>query len=358
MKNITEINPYDYESFYYIKDASDINLQLNTSNGYINVDNYEIINTSSGKIIGFTRVIPGHHNYICSLNSKNINLTYFDQLFDILDDKTFETFKFFLFVNSVEVPAYEEFAEKFNRSKTLDGNVPIRCDYNQYGGFAFDLPENGYTILKLMNVLNIAGIGHVAYFETAETENTNPHHSSINHGAKTYAGILKAIYEWSIVASEPFNNQEEIAKKAKLMWEQLSLPEDLKNWIINEYYDMRVSRYLKGETEIIQDVEPESKMPIVLSDYIKSNCKYRTLTSLANSHPDSIVIPSNILENEKNTIENQLYDFVTRNSIDYQDKNYLDILDIYFNNKKTLKYSPDYDTQKLMEKLTCIQRTL
>jgi hypothetical protein len=358
MKNITEINPYDYESFYYLGDVSDTNLQVKTSNGYINIDNYEIINTSSGKIIGFTRVIPGHHNYFCSLNSKNINLTYFDQMFDILDKKPFETFKFFLFVDSVEMPAYEEFAENFNRSKTVDGNVPIRCDYNQYGGFAFDLPENGYTILKLMNALNIAGVGHVAYFETAENENTNPYHVSINHAARTYAGILKTIYEWSVVADQPFNNQEKIAQKAKLMWEQLELPEDLKNWIINDYCDMRVSRFLKGETEIIQDVEAEEQMPEVLSNYIKSNCKYRTLSSLANSHPDNIVIPSSILEDEKNTIENQLYDFVVRNNINYQNKNYLDILNIYLNNKKSLKYSVDYDIQKLMEKTTCIQRTL
>jgi hypothetical protein len=142
------------------------------------------------------------------------------------------------------------------------------------------------------------------------------------------------------------------------MWEQLELSEDLKNWIINDYCDMRVSRFLKGETEIIQDVEDEEQMPEVLSNYIKSNCKYRTLSSLANSHPDNIVIPSSILEDEKNTIENQLYDFVVRNNINYQNKNYLDILNIYLNNKKSLKYSVDYDIQKLMEKTTCIQRTL
>jgi hypothetical protein len=278
-------------------------------------------------------------------------------MFDILNKKPFETFKFFLFLDSVEVPAYEEYAN-IVKSKTVENTMPIRCDYNQYGGFPFHIPPNGYTILRMMNVLSISETAHVAYFETAQSENTNPHHVSINAGARTYAGILKAIYEWSVVADQPFSSQEKIAQKAKLMWQQLELPEDLKNWIINDYCDMRVSRFLKGETEIIQDVEDEEQMPEVLSNYIKSNCKYRTLRSLANSHPGNIVIPSSILENEKNTIENQLYDFVVRNNIDYQNKDYLDILDIYLNNKKTFKYSPDYDIQKLMEKITCIQRTL
>lgn len=358
MKNIMDINPYDYESFYFIGNVNDINLQLKTNNGYVDVKNYEVIDTDSGKIIAFTKIIPGHHNYICSINFDNINLIYFDQMFNILDKKEFDTFKFFLFVDSVEIPAYEEYIKNFNKSKTAEGNTPIRCDYNQYGGYPFHIPQNGYTILNTMNVLSISGIGHIAYFETAEKQNTNPYHSSINAGAKTYAGILKNIYEWSVVADPPFDNQEKISQKAKLMWNQLNLPEDLKNWIINEYYDMRVFRYLKGETEIHQDVEPEELMPEVLSNYIKSNCKYRTLTSLANAHPNNVIIPKQILEKEKIIIENQLYDFILRNNIDFKDKEYLDILSIYLNNKRKLQYSPDYDTQKLMEKIACFQRTL
>lgn len=358
MKNIIDINPYDYESFYFIGNVDNVNLQINTSDGYIDVDNYDVINSNFGKIIGFTRVIPGHHNYRCSKSLKNINLTYFDQMFNILDVKPFDKFKFFLFVDSVQIPAFEEYIQSFNRSKTKEGTTPVRCDYNQYGGYPFHIPENGYTILNTMNVYSISGTAHVAYFETADKENTNPHHASINAGAKTYAGILKNIYEWSVVADEPFNNTENIAQKSKDMWQQMDLPEDLKNWLINDYYDMRVSRYLKGENEIVADVEDEEQMPQVLSDYIKSNCKYRTLTSLVNSHPDNITIPEEVLTKEKNTIQNQLYDFILRNNIDYEDKEYLDFLNIYLTNKRTLQYSPEYDTQKLMEKIACIQRTL
>lgn len=357
MKNINEINPNDYESFYFIGNVNNPSLKVLTSNGYIDVDNYEIINSQSGKIIGFTRAISGHHNYVCN-DSININLVYFDQLFNIIDNIPFEGFKFFLFVDSVQVPAYETFVENFNRSRTPEGTIPIRCDYNQYGGFGFDIPENGYTILKLINVLSIAGVGHVAYFETEQTENQNPNHASINHSARTYAGILKVIYEWSIVFGQPFNNQENVAQKANSMWEKLDLPEGLKNWIINDYYDMRVSRYLKGETEIVQNVEPEEKMPEVLSDYIKSNCKYRTLTSLVNSHPSNISVPQEILDLEKNTIDNYLYDFCIRNDVDYSNKEYLDFLNFYMENKKTIKHSNEYDCGRLMEKVTCIQKTL
>lgn len=357
MKNINDINPFDYESFYFLGDVENPSLKALTSSGYIDVDNYEIINTDSGSLIGFTRPIAGHHNYICN-ESINVNLVYYDQLFDILDKKEKEGFNFFLFVDSVQVPAYEEYIKTFNKSKTKEGTTPIRCDYDQYGGFPFHIPEKGYTILKTMNVLNIAGVGHVAYFETAETENQNPNHHSINAGTETYAGMLRNIYEWAVVANPPFNNTEKIAQKANEMWQKLDLPDSIRNWIENEYPNMRVAQYINGNKEIVQYVENENLMPESLSNYIKEKCKYRTLTSLKNSHPANVSIPQSLLDAEKNTLDTLLYDFSLRNDFDYSNKDYLDYLDFYMKNKRILNHSSEYDCQKLMEKITCIQKTL
>lgn len=357
MKSINEINPYDYESYYFIGDVENPSLKLLTSNGYIGVDNYEVINTDSGKIIAFTRVIPGHHNYICN-ESINVNLVYYDQLFDILDKKVTDTFNFFLFVNSIQLPAYEEYIQVINKSKTKEQTLPFRCDYDQYGGFPFHIPEKGYTMLKTMNVLNISGVGHIAYFETAETENQNPYHQSINAGTETYAGMLRNIYEWSVVADPPFNNTEEIAQKAKEMWQKIDLPESVKNWIQNDYPDMRVAQYIKGNNQVVQYVEDDNLMPEMLTNYIKEKCKYRTLTSLVNSHPSDISIPQEVLELEKNTVDTLLYEFVVSNNLDYSNKNYLDFVSFYMENKQSIVNINESDTQKLMEKITCIQRTL
>jgi hypothetical protein len=356
MKNISEINPLDYESYYFIGDMDNIELKFNTTEGMIVHDDYDVINTESGKIIAFPVRRVGVHNYIC--NDVNVSLTYFDQMFDILDKKEFEGFKFFILANSIELPSFEEFDKIEGMSRTVEGTHAIRCDYGKYGSFPFSIPEKVYVISKTFNPLNLAGVAHVAYLETLEKENQNPNHSSVLMSARSYSAMLKVIYEWAMVPDADIHEYAEISQKAKELWSSLNVPADLQDWLSTQYPAARLSKYLNGQPYKGIEHEMPEEMPEVLSNFIKSNCQYRTLTSLKNSHPSNVVIPQDILDSEKSQIDFFIYDLLTRNNIDYEDKKYIDIVKLFFDKNYTLDFAPNSNVGQMIAKTACLQRTL
>jgi len=358
MKNINEINPFDYISFYFIGNVENIDLKFNTPDGMISYNNYDVVNTESGKIIAFKDRPAGHHNYICDGTSINIDYIYFDQMFDILDKKEFDGLKFFIFANSIELPTFEDFSQMENPSVDKNGNIPARCDYGKYGAFPFSAPGNPYVISKTFNVINLAGRSHIAYLETLQKENQNPNESSILMGAKSYSGILKVLYDWATLPDTGIQEYAEISQKAKELWSSLGMPTEIENWLSTQYPASRLSKYLNGQPYKGADHELPEEMPEVLSNFIKSKCHYRTLTSLANSHPSGVVIPQDVLDFEKSKVENFMYNLITINNIDYQDKTYLDIIKIYFKNKNTMEYPSSSESEGMIEKIICLQRTL
>lgn len=356
MKNINEINPLDYESFYFIGGVEDINLKFNTPDGMINYEDYDVIDTESGKIIAFIARGMGFHNFIC--NNKNINLTYFDQMFDVLDKKQFEGFKFFIFANSIELPSFEEFDKIEGMSRTEEGTHSFRCDYGKYGSFPFSIPEKTYVISKTFNPLSLAGSAHLAYLETLQKENQNPNHSSVLISARSYSAIMKVIYEWAMVPDADIHEYPEIAQKAKELWHSFDVPLDLEDWLSNQYPAARLSKYLNNQPYKGIEHEMPEEMPEVLSNFIKSNCQYRTLTSLSNAHPHNVIIPKDILDSEKYQIDLFVYNLISKSNIDYENKEYLEIVDFYFKNKNNLNYGPNDSANKMIEKVVCLQRTL
>lgn len=358
MKDINEINPFDYISFYFIGDVENIDLKFNTPEGMISYDNYDVINTESGKIIAFKDRILGHHNYICDGTSININYIYFDHMFDILDKKQFDGFNFFIFANSIELPTFEEVSQMENYSTDEEGAVPFRCDYGKYGAFPFAGPGNPYAISKTFNVINLAGSSHIAYLETLQKENQNPSDSYILVSAKSYSSMLKLLYEWAMVPDADIQEYSEISQKAKELWSSLKVPASLESWLSTQYPPSRLSKYLSGQPYSGIENESPEEMPKVLSDFIKSGCHYRTLTSLSNSHPDGVIIPQDILDLEKSKVETFMYELITINNIDYQDKSYLDIINIISKKLNDLEFPPSNELTGMIEKARCIQRTL
>lgn len=358
MKSINEINPFDYISFYFVGNIENIDLKFNTPEGMVGYDNYDVINTESGKIIAFKERTAGHHNYICDGTSINVNYLYFDQMFNTLDKKEFDGLKFYIFANSIELPTLEEFSQMENPNTDKDGKIPARCDYGKYGAFPFSIPQNPYQISKTFNVMNLAGSSHIAYLETLQKENQNPDDSSILLGAKSYSGMLKVLYEWAMVPDTDIQEYSEISQKAKELWSSLNISTELENWLSTQYPAARLSKYLNGQPYKGVDHELPEEMPEVISNFIKSNCHYRTLTSLSNFHPDNIIIPQDVLNFEKNQVENFMYNLITINNIDYEDKTYLDIIKIYIKNINTLEYPSGSEYKGMIDKIICIQRGL
>ena len=358
MKNINEINPFDYISFYFVGNVENIDLKFNTPEGMISYDNYDVINTESGKIIAFKERATGHHNYICDGTSINVNYLYFDEMFNTLDKKEFDGLKFYIFANSIELPTLEEFSQMENPNTDTEGEIPSRCDYGKYGAFPFSVSQNPYAISRTFNVINLAGSSHIAYLETLQKENQNPNDSSILVSAKSYSGMLKVLYEWAMVPDTDIQEYAEISRKAKELWSSLKISTELENWLSTQYPAARLSKYLNGQPYRGVDHELPEEMPEVLSDFIKSFCHYRTLTSLSNSHPDNVVIPQEVLDFEKNQVEIFMYNLITINNIDYQDKTYFDIIKFYWKNKSTLEYPPNNEFKGMIAKAICMERTL
>lgn len=325
MKNIEEINPFDYHCFYFLGEVGEVILYEKTSVGHLPISGYELIKSGNNIIVGYTQFHLGHHEHSYLFNNKRKYIQYLDfkMIEDIINLKEYPFEKFYMFVNSIELPSRQEYVDNYNpKATSLDNDINDRCDYNKFGGspFLFDQPLNGQTISKMINVLSICGVGHLGYFETLDEKLNNSNHQIMNIGSKSYAGILKTIYEWSIVSKEPFNNKSEIAQKASLLWEELDLPEDLKDWIIS-YQDMRVARYLKGETTISYDVEGDEQMPECLSNYIKSNCKYKTLKKLHENLNIANLISQDILDKEKFLLGDEIYTMCILNGINEENFN-------------------------------------
>jgi hypothetical protein len=161
-----------------------------------------------------------------------------------------------------------------------------------------------------------------------------------------------------MVPSADIHEYAEISQKAKDLWFSLRVPADLEYWLLNQYPPARLSKYLNGQPYKGIEHEMPEEMPEVLSNFIKSNCQYRTLTSLRNSHPDNVIIPQDVLDSEKSQIDFFIYDLITRNNIDYEYKEYLDIVKLFFEKNYTLDFAPNNNIGRMISKATCLQRTL
>lgn len=352
MINVEDINFLEYQYYYFIGDVTDISLKLLRSDGYHIINDYDIINTPQGNIVGFKKVPHGHLNYVYDDNGKEkyINLVPFNLFNTILNKIPYDYIKFFIFHDSIQIPAYEDaLKEQFIVPYDENGNPYPRCDYNYYGGMLFYMPDNHYPIKRTFNIINRAGIGHIAYIETTATENLNPNSRAANVVSGTYAGILRLIYEWYIVSQEPFSNDENVAKKARLMWDSLELPEDLKEWIANDYSDMRLARFIRGENGFIDNLNLDDIIPQSLIDYTTSNCLYSDLYEFKLNHSNGSIISNSLLEKEYNDLKNFIEYMCLINNIQYSSAS--ELLELLNNPMHNFTFVKEYDIPKILESL-------
>jgi hypothetical protein len=226
---------------------------------------------------------------------------------DVIDGVKVGNFDFYSFFDSVYIKPEKLYETSEEELKDVDGNVFKRCDVDKYGAKVFYPVYNNYNIINVRLVIDIAGIGHVTYFNTTNEGNVNMTSRTKNTAARTFTGIIKTLLEWSQVAEDPFYNSEAPAVKAKQMLDELKIPADLLEWVDNNQIDMAVARYLKGETDISAVHEENPEMPEVAKKYLKTNCIYKNIASLYNNHPRGYLMGQEIIEKEKQYLESQIY---------------------------------------------------
>ena len=330
MKTIDEINRDDYNSFHLTDESSNFALQFNTPSGLIDESDYDLIQSQAGVIVGYKKNIQGIHNYVYTINGvqKRLQNLLYDAYKPILDEEKIGTFDVYSFVNSVPI------SQNNNFNATTDGGDEfIRCDYDKFGGLPFYSGGAAFGILQVKNILDVSGSAHVLLIHTTNDGFFTSTSQVRNCSAKTFTGILKNIYEWSLMADSPFNSTETTAVKAKQMWNSLDIPQNLLDWILNNQPDMQVSRFLKGEIRLAYDIDENTEIPQELKDYVILNSRYRTLTGIKNTHPRGNLIEEKLIEKEKFFFEKEIFNFCLFNNIlDMSDENIEAALSQFENN--------------------------
>jgi hypothetical protein len=315
MRNISEIDISRYSSYFLTEEIGDVILKFNTSNGLVDIDvkDYDTFSTENGTLIGFKEPHMGTHNYVYFSGSdrkyfQNLSYESFQDIFNQPKGKLLVQYTFF---NSVELlPRGER-----TISDSFLSDDFVRCDYNKFGGMPFYRLENKVLVERVMNIMDISGVGHILCVFLKHSENPNRGCQGDNTKAETLTGGLKTIYEWAEAYKSPFNNQEPIAKAAQEFLNEIGMPENVLNDIINSQGDMRVSRYLKGETRQSYSFDENIETPESLQNFMNSRCKYRSLYQLMNSHPRKNKLSNSIFLNYKSHIENLLYQIYIENDL-------------------------------------------
>lgn len=279
MSSITDIDPslYDFYAFTSVEQPFELSVRIDS--GYAAISNYDLFDIESGTIIAFKgENIRGFHDIKISGNQTDyIQTNDIKLLQSVLNEEQISGYNFYVFTDSQIMNSQYQVDERWFAE---DRSLFIRCDYQKLGASAFYPAVAGYNISKVFNLLSITGIGHIVRFETSNDSNMNPGTRSDYTAAKTLAGILKLINEWNIASKEPFNNEEDIAKKANLFIENLNINGNIWNDINSVAGDLPLARYIRGNTDRSPELEDTCLSPDSLKHYLKSHCVYHTLTSL------------------------------------------------------------------------------
>jgi hypothetical protein len=150
----------------------------------------------------------------------------------------------------------------FGGSGVIEG-ADWRCDNGYYGPKSLYVEElDGSLINSLAEIvayesfMSVAGIGHLMYLESntqKKPESNDLVVEKLNNSVapvvgRTFQEVLRLIYEWSVLADEPFNSTENAAVTAKSYMEALRFSEDEID-LIKGLTPMQISKFISGSTE-------------------------------------------------------------------------------------------------------------
>ena len=313
MKNINEINIDDYKAYYLSQENKPFVIKKYTESGYIDIndDDYDLIQTNSGVLVGYKKQADiesyQNHMYETQNGKKYIQLLTYDFLKDIFAKEQIGSFDFYAFFKSIPIEASRQYVGGVPMYDE-NGNVFNRCDIDKFGGAGFYPVENPYHIIKLRALLDIAGIGHIAYFNTTNTENQNPLSQANNVSSRTLTGIFKILLEWSNMAKDPFNSIEDPAIIASEMVQELNIPVEIIEWLDENQIDMGVYRYLKGETNINPTgIIENDDIPEIFKNFFMERCLYKNLVDIKTYHPKGSTLDDNLITKEKEFLNSIIY---------------------------------------------------
>jgi hypothetical protein len=127
-------------------------------------------------------------------------------------------------------------------------------------------PQHLKRVLTFSEVPSVFGF---AFFEFKNPElERGPWRATLTQG-RTMGELLRIMYEWSLLAEEPFNSEHVYAVSCKKVLALLNPPENIINEI-KSYPDMHLVRFLRGEESHRELVEDFPEMSIAMKEWVVS----------------------------------------------------------------------------------------
>lgn len=255
-----------YRGFFILdklpKNATEVDVWIQTPVGNESVDFIDVFVLADGTLLAawqhpFQKLSLHNLTAFCDGITQVLNLYPLERIIDIYDRPLDAELGTFIFTKSAPI-----------------GTGDWRCDRGMYGSAPFEGEQVSRVITELGQVvcfepfLSVNGAGHIIYLESnskSELANEKLNNSIVPTTGRTLQETLRLIYEWSVLAEEPFSSTEDAAVSAKTFLDSLGFTEE-ERASIGSLPPMQISNYLSGSETA--RVRPDT-IP-VLDDAIKT----------------------------------------------------------------------------------------
>jgi hypothetical protein len=324
MKTIDEIDLNDYILFFLTEEKDAFKVENFTGDSYQEIQDYDLIQTSAGVLIGYKKLHNGHngHSYLSGDKRFYYSATCFDDANYLFDSEFIDRITCFVFINSVKNPPSI-------KGKNLDQEEIARCDLDSFGGTPYYIAPEDYVLKKIVNVIDLPGVAHVVFLETHDVNVKNLGAQVTNTASRTITGIVRVISDWAKVYDAPFNNGEDVSYDAKRFIESGIIPEDVIEWCVNNQPESPITFYLSSGKNVSEPPDQGIECPEFIKNFFRSKWRYSTITSLFYHHPNGNKIDKKLVDMEKSLLDREVYNIAIHHGVEEDD---YDFLDSYFDN--------------------------
>ncbi len=326
MNNTAQIDVSLYGCYYVYESLDTFKLYRRYPDGDIEYTEYDTFTADDKTIIAFKdfNFIQVEYNYVLVSNGKEslIQWSCYEFVREYINESSITEDGVYTILNSVSVPNL--ISEKYNPILPYEQ----RCDNETYGGKPYAMldgvkesslnPEtvNGETIKLALPLINSVGDAHIVYFKMAGQGTEYRDWPGVTRMSKSFVGVVKLVIEWASLKESPFNSTEEIVLDCALLLEKLEIGQDIINEFTTIQEDMPLYRYLKGMVNARSAFEESTTIGPLFDNWLKSKVRYVSLNSLVANYPQTVNIDSNVLEQERVSIEADVYKYCIMMQID------------------------------------------
>jgi hypothetical protein len=327
MNNTAQIDVSLYGCYYVHESLEPFKIYTRHPDGDMEYTEYDTFTADDKTLIAFKNfnfsVVD--YNYVLVSNGVEslIQWSCYEFVREYINESTITEDCVYTVLNSVSMP----------NLRTSDYNPIIsyenRCDNETYGGKPYAMldgvkdssvnPEtvNGQTIKLSLPLINSVGDAHIVYFKMVGQGTDYRDWPGVTRMSKSFVGAVKLLIEWASLKEEPFNSTEEIVLDCASLLEKLEIGQDIIDEFIATQEDMPLYRYLKGMNNARSDFEESTTIGPLFDNWLKSKVRYVSLNSLVANYPKTINIDSNVLEQERVSIEADVYKYCIMMQIDF-----------------------------------------